>query len=202
MSGTLPGSTGDACFASADVVVRAQAGDVAARESLFAHYRPLLDRFLSARLPRSSRALLDTRDAVQEILLRAISTLARFEYRGAGSFWAHLRTIAARFLVDQYRRGERQPAADAIPDTGLADGSMDGARPDAEAIRREELERFDRALVGLDPRSHEAVLARLEGGWEYAEIARHCGFTSADAARMAVARAVARLGKLMAEDSR
>jgi len=49
----------------------------------------------------------------------------------------------------------------------------------------------------LKPKERELVIARVEAQWTTPEIAEHFGFTTVDAARMAVNRAVERLGAVM-----
>ena len=71
-----------------------------------------------------------------------------------------------------------------------------GQTPLEAAVGRENLERYDAALARLRAEDREAVVMRIELGCSHAEIARALGKPSADAARMLVSRALAR----MAED--
>ena len=66
-----------------------------------------------------------------------------------------------------------------------------------EAIGHEALGRYELALQRLSPRDREAVVARIELGMEYAELALVLGKPSPDAARVAVARALVRLAQEM-----
>jgi RNA polymerase sigma-70 factor, ECF subfamily len=158
-------------------------------------YRPALERFLHSRLPPRVRRLEDTQDAVQEVLLRAHRTLERFEYRGVGSFWAYLRTIARNYAL---HAGEKRAAGDrSLPeDSFLAPVAPDLA-PLLALVGREQVEAFERALTVLPEPTREALLMRLELGLGYAEIAAESGYPSADAARMAIARALERVGREM-----
>ena len=47
--------------------------------------------------------------------------------------------------------------------------------------------------MALSLRDRQLVVARIEAQWSYDEIARHFGMPTADAARMAVSRALRRL---------
>lgn len=75
------------------LVDAAQSGNETARERLFAHCRPLLQRWARGRLPGYGRNLTETEDIVQVTLIRASKNLERFEHRASGSFLAYLRTI-------------------------------------------------------------------------------------------------------------
>ncbi|MEO8501457.1 MAG: hypothetical protein ABI565_11125, partial [Vicinamibacteria bacterium] len=65
-------------------------------------------------------------------------------------------------------------------------------------LGREVVNRFEHALKILDTDEQAAVVARLERGLTYPEIARDLGKPSADAARMFVGRALAKLARHMA----
>jgi DNA-directed RNA polymerase specialized sigma24 family protein len=62
------------------------------------------------------------------------------------------------------------------------------------------LERYERALARLRPEDREAIVAR-EMGWTNAEIADMLRKPSANAARMAVERALLRLADEMRKDT-
>ena len=70
--------------------------------------------------------------------------------------------------------------------------------PLEDAIGGEILGRYEEALERLKPGDREAILARVELGLSYQEVARALGKPSTDAARMAVSRALLRLAKEMA----
>ena len=56
-------------------------------------------------------------------------------------------------------------------------------------------------MSGLKPRERELVIARVEAQWTAPEIAEHFGFNTVDGARMAVNRAMQRLGAAMKEQT-
>jgi RNA polymerase sigma-70 factor (ECF subfamily) len=72
-----------------------------------------------------------------------------------------------------------------------------GQSPLETAIGSETLAKYDRALDRLEPETREAVIARIEMGCSYAEIAELLAKPSADAARMTVSRALVRLAEEM-----
>lgn len=191
-----------AVLPTADLLSRALAGDEPARDALIAAYGPRLHAFLSGRLPAASRSLLETGDVVQEILLRALRTLPSFEYRGHGSFWAHLRAIALNYVADQYRRSGKLPSVSSLSATDAAEPRSQSTGPDGQLLRREELERFESALDVVDDATRRAVLLRLELGLGYDAIAVDTGFSTPDAARMAIRRGLTRIAASLARCAR
>ena len=80
----------------------------------------------------------------------------------------------------------------------LDDGTRDaGASPLEEAIGSQALQRYEAALGRLGEGDRELILARVEMGMSYAEVAASTDRPSADAARMAVGRALLRLAEEM-----
>jgi len=67
-------------------------------------------------------------------------------------------------------------------------------------MTRQGLEHYDRALSRLPPADRDAVVARLEFGLSYQEIAAAQHRPSADAARVAVGRALLKLAGLLRAD--
>jgi RNA polymerase sigma-70 factor (ECF subfamily) len=58
--------------------------------------------------------------------------------------------------------------------------------------------RYERALARLRPEEQEALIARVELGYTYTEMAEALGKPSAEAARKAAERALIRLAQEMA----
>jgi DNA-directed RNA polymerase specialized sigma24 family protein len=69
------------------------------------------------------------------------------------------------------------------------------------ALGAETFRRYEGALAQLSEPDQEGVIARLELGCSYQEVALLLGKPSEDAARMAVARALEKLATLMSEPS-
>jgi RNA polymerase sigma-70 factor (ECF subfamily) len=72
-----------------------------------------------------------------------------------------------------------------------------GASPLDLAIGQPAVETYDAALQRLRPDEREAIVARIELDYTYDEVARALGESSADAARVAVSRALLRLAEEM-----
>ena len=185
----------DSTFA---LVERAKGGDREALDQLIARFLPALRRWASGRLPRWTRDLMDTDDLVQETVIRAVNRMDRFESRHEGALQAYLRQAIVNRIRDEVRRSKRSPV-----ETALNENAADrGASPLEQAIGAEALERYEAALARLRPEEREAIVARVEMDGSYKEVAQALGKPSADAARMAVARAVLRLAEEMSRGSR
>jgi RNA polymerase sigma factor (sigma-70 family) len=138
----------------------------------------------------------DTDDLVQDTLIRSVANLSHFDARGEGALQAYLRGAVMNRIRDEIRRRQRIPAADPLDPLDSTIPSQ-GRSPLESAIGSETLEKYDRALERLDAETREAVIARIEMGCSYAEVAELMGKSSADAARMTVSRALVRLAEEM-----
>jgi RNA polymerase sigma-70 factor (ECF subfamily) len=90
---------------------------------------------------------------------------------------------------DELRRHRRHPDAVEL-DSRFVDGSPS---PLEEAIGSEAMDRYQEGLMRLSESEREAIIGRLELGLTYNELADLLGKPSADAARKAATRALARL---------
>ena len=172
---------------------RVRDGDTAALNRLMDRYLPKLSRWASGRLPQWARDLSDTDDLVQDTLIRSVANLDHFEARGEGALQAYLRGAVMNRIRDEIRRRRRTPMQAPLDSTIPAKGQS----PLESAIGAETLAKYDRALDRLEPETREAVIARIEMGCSYAEIAELMDKPSADAARMTVSRALVRLAEEM-----
>jgi RNA polymerase sigma-70 factor (ECF subfamily) len=135
---------------------------------------------------------------VQVTLIRALNHIDRFESRREGAFLAYLRQILLNAIRDEIRRTAKRQADEPLDDELAAPGPglLD------EAIGRDVVETYEAALLELTENAREAVILRVELGFTYDEVALAVGFPSANAARMAVTRALARLAEVMDEHRR
>jgi RNA polymerase sigma factor (sigma-70 family) len=188
----------EAALASSSValLVRAQRGDAAAREELCARYLPRLRRWARGRLPPWARQHLDTEDLVQDTLLQTVRRLDDFTPHHERAFWAYVCQSLENRLKDAVRAANRRPVSEPLGD----DHTASDASPLDHAVGREALDRYHAALERLAPVERDLVLARVELGLHYAEVADLLDKPSPSAARMATSRALVRLAREMSRD--
>lgn len=176
---------------------RARGGDSRALDHLYQRYLPRLSRWAAGRLPRYARGLLETDDLVQEVLIRSIRNVPSFEVREGVGFYGYLRRGLTNRIRDEIRRAQRTPEMGELSGDELARTPS----PLEEAIGREQVQRYENALEQLKPIEREAIIARIEMGCSYQEVAEAIGKPSPDAARMTVARALLRLAEEMSRNA-
>lgn len=176
-----------------DLLERFKQGDNEAVNLLVERSLPPLKRWARGRLPRWARGIDDTQDLVQDAIIRALPRLKTFEARHPGALQAYLRQAITNHIRDEIRRVSKRPTPDE-----LGDNHADAApSPLEEVIGREGVERYEAGLRALRPADREAIIARLELQQSYEEVAIALGKPTADAARMAVKRAVKALIAVM-----
>ncbi len=181
--------------ATLSLVHRARDGDAGALAELCRRYRPRLQRWATGRLPGYARDLLSTEDLVQDALLQTVSHIGAMRAEREGAFQVYVRQILLNRIRDQVRRPQVIRSDAEVPEaTDRAPSPLE------EAIGRDTLERYEQALARLRPEDREAVVARVEMAGGYQELAGVLGKPSADAARVAVARALVRLAKEMGHE--
>ena len=175
---------------SEDLFRRAREGDGGALDQLFARYLPRLRRWAHGRVPIWARNSIDTGDLVQETALRAYANLPRFEpHHDKGALFGYLRRALINRIHDQFRHASRhsRPA-------DLDENSPDtGASPLESAIDEEDRRRYDAAVQRLRPSDRAAIIGRVELGYSYEQLALVLEKPTAEAARLAVRRALMRL---------
>jgi RNA polymerase sigma factor (sigma-70 family) len=174
---------------------RARHGDREALDVLFARLLPSLRRWAHGRLQGGARGVADTADLVQQAIVGALRHLDRFEPRRRDALRAYLRQAIRNRVTDELRSRQRRPPHVPVVDDDVP--APGGASPLSLLLSAEQEERFRRALATLRPEEQELVVARLELGYNYSQIALAAGRPSVDAARMAVRRALLRLAEEM-----
>jgi RNA polymerase sigma-70 factor (ECF subfamily) len=172
-----------------ELVVKARDGDRLAVEALLERCVPQLRRWAHGRLPAAARGSLDTGDLVQETVLHVLRRLDTFEPRHVGAMQAYLRQSVINRIRDEIRKIGRHPA----PANVSEDLASEITSPLEAAVQAEAYQHYRDALAELGARDREMIVARVEAQWTTAEISRRFGLRTADAARMAVGRALKRL---------
>jgi RNA polymerase sigma-70 factor, ECF subfamily len=194
LSGRLPGD-GDVS-SSLSLVLRARDGDDAAREELCARYLPRLRRWAHGRLPVAARDHLDTEDIVQDTLMQSVRRLDQFLPQHEHAFCAYVCETLRNRLRDAVRRAAARPS-------GAPMSSQEPTpepSPLEQAVGHQTLARYEAALQRLRPSDRELVVARVELGLGYDEIADLTAKSSIASARVAVSRALVRLSVEMGHD--
>ena len=175
------------------LVLRARDGDRAALDALCARYLPRLQRWAHGRLPGWARSAVETQDLVQLTLARVVQRIDSFEPRHEGAFQAYVRQALLNQIRDEIRCAHRRGPLEPLSSGRL---SLDPS-PLEQAIGTELLESYEDALHRLKAEDREAIIARVEMGLSWGEVAESIGKNSAAAAQMAVKRALVRLAKEM-----
>jgi RNA polymerase sigma-70 factor (ECF subfamily) len=178
---------------STQLLDRLRTGDDAALDVLVGRYLGPLRRWAHGRLPPWARSMSDTQDLVQDAVLRVLRHLATFEPERSGALHAYLRKAVLHRILDELRHAKRSP-----PGVQL-DEDLKSALPSPYqlAAESEDREVFDAALDELREEDQELVIARVELGLGYEDIAIALGKPTGNAARVAVRRAVLKLAEIM-----
>lgn len=179
-----------------ELLERFKQGDDEAINLLVERSLPPLKRWARGRLPHWARGTADTQDLVQDAVTRALPRLRAFEARHPGALQAYLRQAITNHIRDEIRRVNTRPAAAELRDSHPDESPS----PLEAAIGREGVERYEAALKELRPADREAIIARIELQQSYEEVAIALGKPSADAARMAVTRALKTLVHVMSNN--
>ena len=183
-------------LASRELLQRARSGDARALDRLLTRYLPKLHRWAHSRVPGWARNASDTADLVQETVLHAINHLKTFEPQGDGAFLGYLRRSLVNRVRDQFRHASRHPAPDLLDDQTASKEQS----PLDFTISQQDRERYEAALKKLRPVDRRAIVACIELGYSYEQLALVLRKPSAEAARLAVRRALLRLGDEMLRD--
>lgn len=175
---------------------RVRAGDAAALDALYVRYLVPLRRWASGRLPAWARDARDTQDFVQETLVNSLRRIEAFDCRREGALQAYLRQALMNNIKTELRRLSRRRAVATPLDSQMSDA---GPSPLDEAIGREAVERYEQALARLRQEDREAIIAWVEMGASYEQLAEALGKPSPEAARKAARRALVKLAREMNE---
>lgn len=171
------------------LVQRGRAGDRSAWERVFGRIMSRMRSWAHFRMPQASRGLDQTRDVVQDAAMGVWRQMERLDLHEPGDLEAYVRQAVINRIRDGARRAQRQPTG-VLLDSQIPNGLPS---PLSEAISRERWERYQAAFNELPVTQREAVIARVDMGYSFDQVAEVIGSPSAAAARMTVVRAIARL---------
>jgi RNA polymerase sigma-70 factor (ECF subfamily) len=144
-----------------ELIQRAQTRDPGAISELYGRYAALILRYIYLRVSEHELA----QDLTQEVFIKVIHGIERFEYRDEKSFLGWLYTIAANVLSSHMRR-RRVSAAPLDPHDELIDQrSQDDARQITDRVA------IQQALVQLTPDQQQVVTLRFFADMSNSEIA-------------------------------
>lgn len=171
------------------LVEQAVLGDRKALGALIAMHDRKLGAYIEAKLPAQVRAAVSTEDILQDCYMSAYVSITKFQAQGPGSFWAWLKTIAYRKMIDAGRKRSRQHLVDNSgvkrrvdpgesevggPISALAD-SYQG--PSKDAMDQELRSAFRVAIAGLSERYREVVVMHYLQGLSRKQVAENLGLT-------------------------
>jgi RNA polymerase sigma-70 factor (ECF subfamily) len=193
---SVPESSPDVDTDSSLVLLRrAQGGDSGALEALGERYLPRLRHWARGRLPVYARDLIDTEDLVQDAFARTLARLDRVAPPRSEAVFAYFRQAILNRIRDEIRRPH---IMDALAEDSRSEKAASGPSPMEEVIGHEVVDRFEAGLAQLSAADRDCIMARIELGLSYQDIADLLAKPSPDAARVAVGRALARLARKMA----
>jgi RNA polymerase sigma-70 factor (ECF subfamily) len=191
-----------------DLVAAAQGGDRTALDALFERYLPRVRLIVGARMGWSAGKLGDLEDLVQESLLKALTSLKKFDVRSDGKFCNWMSCIVQSAIKDVAKhanaqkrdiRRERLVAGAGAEGLSALIFVDDAPSPSALLKGKELEERLHAALLKLQPHQREVVILRQICGMSYREIAEDLGFEKEATVRVALSRALDKLRKLLEE---
>jgi RNA polymerase sigma-70 factor (ECF subfamily) len=179
---TIPGERLDAA------VAEAVAGDRNALREVVEIIRPIVVRYVRARVGAAERSGLSADDVAQEVCLAAIQALPRYQDQGR-PFLAFVYGIASHKVADAHRAAgrNRSEPTDVVPERWSLDSG-----PEQMALQSDSAARMTKLLAVLPEKQREILTLRIVVGMSAEETAEAVGSTPG-AVRVAQHRALARL---------
>ncbi|MGI9123672.1 MAG: sigma-70 family RNA polymerase sigma factor [Mycobacterium sp.] len=179
---TIPGERLDAA------VAEAVAGSRDALREVVETIRPIVVRYIRARIGTAERSGLSADDVAQEVCLAAIQALPRYQDQGR-PFLAFVYGIASHKVADAHRAAARNRSepTEVVPERYSLD-----AGPEQMALQSDSAARMNKLLALLPEKQREILTLRIVVGLSAEETAEAVGSTPG-AVRVAQHRALARL---------
>jgi RNA polymerase sigma-70 factor (ECF subfamily) len=179
---TIPGERLDAA------VAEAVAGSRDALREVVETIRPIVVRYVRARIGATERSGLSADDVAQEVCLAAIQALPRYQDQGR-PFLAFVYGIASHKVADAHRAAARNRSepTDVVPERFSLE-----AGPEQMALQSDSAARMSKLMAILPEKQREILTLRIVVGLSAEETAEAVGSTPG-AVRVAQHRALARL---------
>jgi len=192
------------------LVRQASQGDRPAVELLLQRHLPGLRAFIRLRAGPMIRKRESESDLAQSVCREVLEHLDKFQYGDETGFKRWLYTTALRKILHRYEyyaadkrnvmREAQGPAQGATThgDASLMDAYRTFSTPSQHAMKREEVERVEKAFDGLRDEQREVISLAHVVGMSRAEIAAQLG-KSEGAVRTMLSRALAELAEKLEE---
>jgi RNA polymerase sigma-70 factor (ECF subfamily) len=200
-------------LAEAALLTKAIAGDVSALESLLISRHEQLLRYIERSLPANLQSRVSAEDLLQLTYLQVFKSIQSFEPKGPGAFFAWLKTIASRKLIDATRSNKHERQIGQSPAVGsgsmssyhnlLSKVAQSGAGAGTIAMADELRGAFHVALANLPENYRVVVQLRYLEGLPLEEVAERLNITTGAArglchrARQAVRDEILRMSRFI-----
>lgn len=144
-----------------EIIGRAQGRDPTAISELYYHYAGLVLRYIQLRVAEPELA----QDLTQEVFIKIINGIERFEYRDEKAFLGWLYTIAGNVLSSYQRRRRVVSTPFDTRDDLIDQRSQDDARTIADRVT------IQQAMVQLTPDQQQVLTLRFFADMSNSEIA-------------------------------
>lgn len=191
-------SPGNPCpTQTAELVARAQRGEVGARDELLEALRPALCDRIDMMMGSAARRYAEGHDIVHGALLEVVRDLGRFTPKSSGSLLRWACQIARNRIHDELRRKHELAFESLTSDSwNLAGGVASGPSPSSVLDLNERKERLADAMVELSSSHRDVIRLRYFEGLRFAAIGERMG-RSENAVMLLHTRALLRLGAML-----
>ena len=186
------------------LIARHRAGDPRALQDLFVRFYERVRRIVQVRMSRFLLAREEVDDVVQDVFIRVLDGVERFEERDDARFIDLIARMIQNELANHDRRERAQKRGGDLArlvrlcsDSGF-DVPADSTGVVSRAERREQIERLDSCLSQLSDAHREVVLWRQYAGADWKTVAEAMERPSPEACQELYRRARIELARRMA----
>jgi len=172
----------------AELIARAQGGEVEAFGELYQRYLDLIYRYIRVRVAEDRVA----EDLTEVVFLRSFETLGRYKERGR-PFSAFLYQVARNLLVDHYRQKKQEVSIEDANQMATSAPTVD-----EHVIQSERIREIGHALTSLPSDYQEVIRLRVILALSTADVAAWMG-RSEGAIRVLLHRALTALRRRLVE---